>query len=246
MIFQEQLLTVFIFGFAGSFHCAAMCGPLAAAACQHLNGKSALQYHLSRIMAYTILGACAGLIGLVGLKIFILNFSRAGQFAGILFGCISLFYALRELRTALLRPESRGDPVRKSRLPDVATNLSRLRWNERLQRLLLNAGMPRAVVFGFITALLPCGFLAVGILQAGTLAHPAKSAAAMALFALATTPALWGGAGLVMFVRRLFPQHYRLTLAVLLVIVASIALWRAWPAPGNVSGEEPLTNHHHH
>src|SRR5438874_9923780 len=63
-----ELCTAFILGFVGSFHCAAMCGPLALALPVTGNSPSSfvlgrIAYNLGRVLTYIILGAVVGLIG---------------------------------------------------------------------------------------------------------------------------------------------------------------------------------------
>src|SRR4051812_5896860 len=62
------LLSAFIIGFLGSFHCVGMCGPIALALPLTGNSKNAiliskLLYNSGRIVTYIFLGIVAGLLG---------------------------------------------------------------------------------------------------------------------------------------------------------------------------------------
>ena len=67
----------------------------------------------------------------------------------------------------------------------------------------------------------------------------------MIVFASATAPALWGGASVVQFIRKVFPNQHRLTLALLLVAVSVLDLWRAWPR-AHEEIHDTHFNHHAH
>ena len=60
------LFAGFGIGFAGSFHCIGMCGPLAIAMPWYSGEGYALKvlrYHLGRTLTYVVLGLCFGIIG---------------------------------------------------------------------------------------------------------------------------------------------------------------------------------------
>src|SRR5699024_11221396 len=63
-----MLLTVFLFGLLGSFHCIGMCGPIAfmLPVDRTSRAKGMWQtslYHMGRLLTYTIIGVLIGLIG---------------------------------------------------------------------------------------------------------------------------------------------------------------------------------------
>jgi sulfite exporter TauE/SafE len=164
----------------GSVHCAAMCGPIAAAAGG--SGRAALTYHATRLAGYGALGLAAGGIGSVldglGRGIGIIRVSAiTGGVLLILFGLVQAASALG----IRLGPKTR-----------VAASLARTAaWGRRL------APIPRAAAFGLLTAVLPCGWLIAFVAAAAATGDPVSAAAAMAIFWLGTVPAV-AGAGLVM------------------------------------------------
>ena len=225
MDFWGQLGTVFLFGLVGSFHCAAMCGPLAAAG-EATGPGGMVAYHFTRIAAY---GAVGLIVGFLSAQILVEGMQNVGVNTGVIFVFVSLFYALSELYGALT----------KRRVSGAGKFLSK--WRHTLQKKLLTLGVSRSVIFGLLTAILPCGFLYAGVAQAAALGHPLKSALAMMIFGIATAPALWSGMRLVTFIRKLFPNHHRLGLALLLCLVSLGTLWRSWPSEG---GQHEHMHHH--
>lgn len=225
-IVSPGLAAMAIFGFTGSLHCAAMCGALAGTACAGTQ-RSALalwQYHLARLAAYTTLGFGAGIVGAVLVGRWL---SEAAQWLGTAFGILMLFYGLYELVKALrfrffvAAGFDLGGPVSG--------------WRQRLgqeaQSLLQQLPLPRPVALGLATALLPCGFLLAALLQSALFANPIDGALAMALFAVASSPALMASAGILPLVRRLGPRVAPVIVAVLLIVAAVSVLFRSLTPP---------------
>ncbi len=202
---MSTLLTaVLAASFAGSGHCAGMCGPLAALAFRETPGvKSSMLglqagYQGGRLASYALLGAAVGALGgaldlggsLVGLQ----------QVAMFVSGALLIGLGAQRLAARLgwLRPRGSG-PGRGSQLY--------LALNRRLQR--LPAGR-RALGLGMLSALLPCGWLyAFAAVAAGT-GGAVGGALVMLAFWLGGLPVMLAlGAGL----RRFFvPLERRLPL----------------------------------
>jgi sulfite exporter TauE/SafE len=152
-------------GFVGSLHCAAMCGPLAAAG----RGPS---YLLGRLLSYTAIGALMGAIGQHALCR--LPVDRVQWVAVGLVAAFALWRAVAALRRP---PPPRPVALGRRRPPIWARLLARLPWRNSL-------------ALGLATGILPCGML----LPAWTLAMGAGDApggaAVMAAFCLGTAPGL--------------------------------------------------------
>ena len=84
-----------------------------------------------------------------------------------------------------------------------------------------------ATTAGILTGLLPCGFLSLALIQAGTLANPIYSAAAMGVFALATSPALWGGQKILYLVAKKYSLNLQNLTTYLFIISAALLTLRA-------------------
>lgn len=167
------IVAALIAGLAAIPHCAAMCGPLAAASCA--TAKAGVRYQLGRIAGYSALGALVGAGGAVLIPILRapwVGFVAAAGFA------IAVMLAARDLW--------RGQGTSVSwRMPGRADERERKKdgplGNAR-RRLPL---APEAM--GAATAVLPCGALvAAAMLAASTLSAPG-GAMTMATFAVGSS-----------------------------------------------------------
>jgi sulfite exporter TauE/SafE len=145
--------------------------------------------------------------------------ASAAPYLAIAFGGLMSVYALRELVVAF-RPT--GASRRSGKLDRLAATL---------HRSILSLPLPRAVAFGLATALLPCGFLLTALLQASLFAHPAHAALGMMIFAVASSPALLAGSGLLAVIHRRAPRAGPMIAAILLLISSLVVVWRAIATP---------------
>lgn len=180
--------------------------------------REAAQYHVARLCAYVFLGATAGLVSAATLRPWI---ESLGVKLGFVLGLVMLVYALIELARAVWAGLHRQS---YSSLVQSATRTSR---TSPLFHMISRIPAPRSIGLGIATALLPCGFLYAALAQAALIAHPVWSGAAMLGFALATSPALTVGSGLVATIGRRFPRMTPPLFALLLVITSLSVLLRA-------------------
>lgn len=82
------MITPFLIGLAGSFHCIGMCGPLAAA----VNGGRNIVYNAGRIFTYGLLGILVSFIGMG------LNLAGVQQIVSITVGIAILILAVTKVR----------------------------------------------------------------------------------------------------------------------------------------------------
>jgi sulfite exporter TauE/SafE len=175
------LLTVLVASLLGSVHCAGMCGGLvlfAVGADGKLRKQARLHiaYHAARGLAYTALGVAAGTIGAatdIGAR---LNGGvRASAIVAgglmVALGIASLLQNLGVLSTILRPPKA---------LQKTAERAHRRAF-----------GLPpvhRAAAVGFLTPLLPCGWLYAFVVVAAGTGSPLFGAAVMASFWMGTLP----------------------------------------------------------
>lgn len=186
------LISSFVLGLAGSFHCLGMCGPIALAL--PLSRKSAasllvgiLTANTGRIITYMILGFLIGSIG------FSLHLFRLFQVLSILFGIGLIAVAWR--KHWLTQLEFRTPALQK--------------WvSGRMSILLRQNGSMKLFGIGLLNGLLPCGMIFLALTNALLAENPLGSAASMALFGLGTLPALIG----VGFFAQRINQTFRLRL----------------------------------
>ena len=171
--------SLFLTGLVGSLgHCLGMCGPLVVMVGLQVRTQEAavvpsyLLYHSSRLAVYALLGALAGAIG-----------SVLGLHSGLapLAGAVSLLLGLAVIVLGvgylgwlpLGRLEGSG------------------RWlSSAMNRALKRGGTPGIAFLGALNGLLPCGLVYSALLVAATAGGPLAGAAGMAVFGLATVPAL--------------------------------------------------------
>ncbi len=170
------LISSFVLGLAGSFHCIGMCGPIALAL--PLSRKSAtsiligiLTANAGRIITYMLLGFLIGSIG------FSLHLFRLFQVLSILFGIGLIALAWR--KHWLKHVEFRTPRFQK--------------WvSSAMTRLLRQNGSIKLFGIGLLNGLLPCGMIFLALTNALLAENPIGSATSMAAFGLGTLPALIG------------------------------------------------------
>jgi len=177
------ITAIFLASLLGSLHCTGMCGAFLAVAVQDSGNwrrHVALQssYHGGRLLSYLCLGIAAGCVG----HLLDLTGALAGlrSAAAVLAGVTVLAFALITLSRQLgFRSLGNAAPA----------------WMVRLGQRTVHAGMnyppvPRAILIGLSTTLLPCGWLYAFVITAAGTAHVATAALTMFAFWLGTLPAL--------------------------------------------------------
>lgn len=147
--------------FFGSWHCAAMCGPIASLMREK---KDLWKYHLSRGLSYTLLGILGGSVG--------------SSFLG------SHVESLRTFATVIMCFFLLGYGIQLLRNHSAPAFMS---WHLPLKPL-FKSGSPW--IIGSMTALLPCGWLYTYVLAAVATQSPWSGALVMFLFWLGGLPAL--------------------------------------------------------
>jgi len=156
-------------------HCAAMCGPLAQAACTRSGQVTApLQYQAGRIAGYAFIGALSGHLGRAIVSVSVATW-------------LPIVFAVTTATVLLLLARRLWQQTRPAgaSLTTLRTGARERSWWGRFQRLLPE----HAAVFGLSTSLLPCGALAAALLASTQQAHPTYAALSMVGFAVATCDA---------------------------------------------------------
>lgn len=166
----------------GSVHCAAMCG---AFVCTYVaqrgprdSGHSAhAAYHGGRLASYATLGAVAGWIGsgvdnlgaVVGV----------GRAAAVTAGVLMVVWGLSSIAA-----------TSGVRVPAASPAWAQRALGALLLRARAASPVQRAGAIGFLTTLLPCGWLYAFVATAGGTGSPVTGAAVMLVFWLGTVPML--------------------------------------------------------
>jgi sulfite exporter TauE/SafE len=177
------LLPVLVASVGGSLHCAAMCGPTMALVSRFAAGERAglsthAAYHFGRLTTYLALGAFGGLVG--G------TLDLAGDAAGL--GRVSALVAgllLVVWGASALVPRASLVSLRRKAPQRLGSLLGRaLAWLARFPPL------PRALLLGLSTTLVPCGWLYAFVAAAAGTGSPVSALGVMFAFWLGTLPAL--------------------------------------------------------
>lgn len=171
-----MLLPALGLGFAGSLHCAGMCGPIALAIPVGKGGSlhKALAYgiyHFGRISGYAILGFLFGTLGY--------GFSMSGFQQGLSIAAgvgMLIFIWMPKFSHRLL--------------PNGALSGYQSRITRAMASRLKSHRAPALLGLGFFNGLLPCGLVYLALAGALASYDPLQGAAFMALFGLGTAPTL--------------------------------------------------------
>jgi uncharacterized protein len=162
-----MLMTAFVFGLLGSFHCALMCGPLALAGCS--TRRTTFGYFAGRALVYACAGALFGSLGEHAQHRLPIGAVQTGLLLAV--AGLALLKGIR-----LLWPRSELVQLRKPPSP----------LGQMLARVLPRRGL----ALGLATGILPCGFLAGAWALAASTGNALSGALTMVAFSLATLPAL--------------------------------------------------------
>ena len=170
------LLSALFIGLLGSFHCVAMCGPLALAVPSGKGKlewlKSRLLYQAGRILTYALLGA---IIGALGQGLLMAGWQKGLSIGG---GVLLLLLALA--------------PGRVERVIGMAGPLGRpvVRLKNTMVQLLRKRYKLTGFLLGLLNGLLPCGLVYLGLAGAMVTGNAADGALYMAAFGAGTLPAM--------------------------------------------------------
>jgi uncharacterized protein len=218
-----MLTAAFILGFTGSLHCVGMCGPIALL----VNGVGKKQYfvnrmvyHIGRTTTYMAFGLIMGLMG----KVF--QFDGWQSYLSVAGGVLILIFLLL--------------PVVKTQIP-IATSLY-LKLKTALGAQLRSQHMHSKFLTGILNGFLPCGLVYSALVVALVQPTLQQSVMAMAIFGLATVPALFMFTSSAGYIQRYFPMSVNTLQKIALVAVAVIMIWRgvAFAYPDVIPGSSIL------
>ena len=168
-----MLLSAFLMGFLGSFHCIGMCGPIVLA----LPGQGMLYkvtYNVGRTITYTLLG---GLIGLVGEGFAVVGMQQSLSIGvGVFMLVIIVFTKYKHFDLP-----TRG-----------FINKLYLSVKRGLGPLLKSKSIFSPVLIGVLNGLLPCGLVYAAMFAALSMGSVVNSASYMLFFGLGTIPIMLG------------------------------------------------------
>jgi uncharacterized protein len=224
-----MILSAFLIGLLGSFHCVGMCGPIAfALPAKGLNRTlSALLYNTGRISVYALLGVVLGFAGK--------GFALAGfqQALSIVAGIVIVLTVL--LPSSVLNKFPTGRLIYKP-----------VGWLKKKLGFLFTVPTYTSVMgIGLLNGLLPCGLVYVALFAAISLASPVSSALFMLAFGLGTFPVMlsvvWAGNFISVGIRSKIRKAVPVFIAIvgILMIVRGLNLGIPYLSP-----EVNPANHH--
>jgi sulfite exporter TauE/SafE len=174
-----MLLSAFIFGLLGSFHCAGMCGPIAfmLPVSRDNKLKKFLQiflYHVGRLIAYSIIGLVFGMLGKS------LNLFGFQQQLSVIIGILMI--AVIIIPAGKLRQFNFAAPF----LFFIA------RFKAQLGLAFNKKSMDTFFTIGFLNGFLPCGLVYLAVFGAIASGGLFEGSLYMLLFGLGTIPLMTG------------------------------------------------------
>lgn len=227
-----ELWTAFLLGFAGSLHCAGMCGPLMLALPRGGGGPVALAFgrlacNAGRLVTYAGLGVVFGLVGrslaLAGVQRWVSIALGAAILLGVLLPRLRLF-----------------------QIP-VAGPINHLK--SALGRLLRETSPGALFTLGLLNGLLPCGLVYVAGAGAAATGEVLRGIEYMVVFGLGTVPMMFGlglaGSAITPALRlrlqRLIPVC--LALVAVLLILRGLSLGIPYLSPDLTAAGKPACCH---
>lgn len=228
-----MLITAFVLGLLGSFHCVGMCGPIAfLLPVDRANAiKKASQialYHIGRLLAYSIIGL---VFGLIGKSLYLFGFQQRLSIAiGILMIVIIL------IPQTVFNKYNLSKPIYKL--------ISKVK--SALGSALKKKTADTFLTIGFLNGFLPCGLVYMAVFAAIAGGNAFNGSLYMAFFGLGTIPLMTTAIYFSEFLKGTVRQKIQKAIPVFVVLIGILFILRGLglgipylsPAPidGIVSG----------
>ena len=208
-----MLISAFILGLLGSFHCVGMCGPIAFMLPVDRNNtfKKVTQislYHIGRLLSYSIMGLVFGLIG-KGLNLF--GFQ---QQLSIIIGVLMIIVILIPYKT--FNKYNVSKPIYKV-ISKVKSGLGSALKKKTPDTFL---------TIGFLNGFLPCGLVYMAIFGAIAGGNAAEGSLYMAFFGLGTIPLMTTAIYFSNFLKGAMRQKIQKAIPVFVVLIGVLFILR--------------------
>lgn len=174
-----EILSGFIIGLIGSFHCIGMCGPIVLSLpadkyskLSFISGR--ILYNLGRIITYSFLGAA---FGFLGNRLYLIGLQRG---ISISIGIILLVSVI----TGIFFKKSKHLNIFAVKIISFLKKIIKINFDSRSKLTFLMTGV--------LNGILPCGFVYFGLSGAMISGEATTGALYMMLFGLGTIPLMFG------------------------------------------------------
>ena len=208
-----MLISAFILGLLGSFHCVGMCGPIAFMLPVDRNNtyKKVTQislYHIGRLLSYSIMGLVFGLIG-KGLNMF--GFQ---QQLSIIIGVVMIIVVLIPYKT--FNKYNASKPIYKviSKVKSALGSALKKKTSDTF------------LTIGFLNGFLPCGLVYMAVFGAIAGGNAAEGSLYMAFFGLGTIPLMTTAIYFSNFLKGAMRQKIQKAIPVFVVLIGVLFILR--------------------
>jgi len=208
-----MLLSAFIFGLLGSFHCVGMCGPIAfmLPVDRTNSAKKITQvsiYHLGRLTAYSLIGL---VFGLIGKSLYIFGFQ---QQLSIIIGVLMIVAIILPYKT-----------ISKYNLPKPLFKIiSKIKSS--LGTALKKKTTDTFFTIGFLNGFLPCGLVYMAVFGAIASGNALQGSLYMFLFGLGTIPLMTTAIYLGKFLNSTIKQRIQQAIPIFVIIIGVLFILR--------------------
>lgn len=208
-----MLVSAFILGLLGSFHCVGMCGPIAFMlpvdrSSQVKKISQITIYHVGRLLTYSLIGL---IFGLIGKSLYIFGFQ---QQLSIAIGIIMILIVLIPQRT--FNKYNFSKPIYKA-ISKVKSALGNAMKKKTLDTFL---------TIGFLNGFLPCGLVYMALFAAIAGGNALNGTLYMAVFGLGTIPLMTTAIYFSHFLKGTARQRIQKAIPVFIVIIGALFIIR--------------------
>ena len=208
-----MLVSAFILGLLGSFHCVGMCGPIAfmlpvdrSSTCKKITQIAI--YHFGRLLAYSIIGL---VFGLIGKSLYIFGFQ---QQLTIIIGVLMIL--------VVLIPQQTFNKYNFSR--PVYRLISKVK--SALGSAMKKKTMDTFLTIGFLNGFLPCGLVYMALFAAIAGGNALNGILYMAVFGLGTIPLMTTAIYFSQFLKGKARQRIQKAIPVFVILIGALFILR--------------------
>ena len=210
---SPEILSAFVIGFLGSFHCIGMCGPIAIALPVPNSGNISfftgrILYNLGRVVTYSFMGA---VFGLIGERLFIVGFQQG----------VSIGLGVIIIISVLLPAKYKNKVIQFPAIQKVSQPLKK-----NIGILFSKGTISSLFLIGILNGFLPCGFVYIGLAGSIASGNAISGAAVMILFGLGTVPAMFAASVFGKFINLGVRNKIKKAVPVFAILLAAVFIIR--------------------